>query len=61
MNKHLKLTALTLGLFAASQAIAADLTVVAFGGGQQGSPGQGVLRAVGKGRQRQDHPRRLQR
>ena len=32
MNKHLKLTALTLGLFAASQAIAADLTVVAFGG-----------------------------
>lgn len=32
MNKHLKLSALALGLFAASQAIAADLTVVAFGG-----------------------------
>lgn len=32
MLKHLKLTALTLGLFAASQAMAADLTVISFGG-----------------------------
>ena len=33
MRKHLKLTALTLGLFAATQAMAAaDLTVISFGG-----------------------------
>ncbi|MGH8463516.1 MAG: ABC transporter substrate-binding protein, partial [Pseudomonas sp.] len=33
MLKHLKLTALTLGLFAAGQAMAAaDLTVISFGG-----------------------------
>ena len=32
MRKQLKLTALALGLFAAGQALAADLTVVSFGG-----------------------------
>lgn len=32
MRKQLKLTALALGLFAAGQAMAADLTVVSFGG-----------------------------
>ena len=32
MHKQLKLTALALGLFAAGQALAADLTVVSFGG-----------------------------
>lgn len=32
MRKQLKLTALALGLFAAGQTMAADLTVVSFGG-----------------------------
>ena len=32
MRKQLKLTALALGLFTAGQAMAADLTVISFGG-----------------------------